>query len=55
MAKVDTAFEVEVISWRIGVCGTMAVEVGAGTGAEAGVRAEAEVAAAAGAGRAGWI
>lgn len=42
VAKVDAALEVEVISWRIGVCATMAVEVGA------------EVAAAAGVGRAGW-
>lgn len=47
VAKVDAAFEVEVISWRIGVCVTMAVEVGAEVGAEA--------AAAAGPGTAWWI
>lgn len=43
VAKVEAAFELEVISWRIGVCVTMAVEVGAGIGATVG------------AGRAGWI
>lgn len=42
VAKVEAALELEVISWRIGVCVTMAVEVGAGIGA------------AVGAGRAGW-
>lgn len=43
VAKVDAALAVEVISWRMGVCVTMAVETGTGA------------AAAAGAGRAGWI
>lgn len=36
VAKVVPALEVEVISWRIGACVTMAVEVGVGTGAAAG-------------------
>lgn len=44
VAKVDAAFDVEVISWRIGVCVTMAAEVEAGTG----VGAEDATAAAAG-------
>lgn len=35
VAKVEAALEVEVISWRMGACGTMAVEVVAGAGAEA--------------------
>lgn len=43
VAKVDAALAVEVISWRMGVCVTMAVETGTAA------------AAAAGAGRAGWI
>lgn len=33
VAKVETALEVEVISWRMGACVTMAVDVGVGTGA----------------------
>lgn len=36
VAKVETALEVEVISWRMGACVTMAVEVGVGTGAVVG-------------------
>lgn len=36
MAKVETALEVEVISWRIGACVTMAVEVGVRAGAATG-------------------
>lgn len=36
VAKVEAALEVEVISWRIGACVTMAVEVGVGTGAAVG-------------------
>lgn len=43
VARVDAALEEEVISWRIGVCVTMAVEVGA------------EAVAAAGAARVVWI
>lgn len=35
VAKVEAALEVEVISWRMGACGTMAVEVVAEAGAEA--------------------
>lgn len=31
-AKVEPALELEVISWRMGACVTMAVEVGVGTG-----------------------
>lgn len=30
VAKVEAALEVEVISWRMGACGTMAVEVDVG-------------------------
>lgn len=33
VAKVEAALELEVISWRMGACVTMAVEVGVGTGA----------------------
>lgn len=36
VAKVETALEVEVISWRMGACVTMAVEVGVGTTAVVG-------------------
>lgn len=38
VAKVEAALEVEVISWRMGACGTIEVEVvaGAGAGAETG-------------------
>lgn len=36
VAKVDAALAVEVISWRMGVCVTMAVEAGAGAAAAAG-------------------
>lgn len=47
VAKVETALEVEVISWRMGACETMAVEVdvGVGTGAGAGRAGGAEFAA----------
>lgn len=36
VAKVEAALEVEVISWRMGACGTIAVEVVVGAGAGAG-------------------
>lgn len=36
VAKVEAALAVEVISWRMGACVTMAVEVGVGAGAAAG-------------------
>lgn len=36
VAKVEAALAVEVISWRMGACVTMAVEVGVGTVAEVG-------------------
>lgn len=40
VARLEAALEVEVISWRMGACGTTAVEVdgaaGAGTGAAGG-------------------
>ncbi len=36
VAKVVAALEVEVISWRMGACVTMAVEVGVGAGATVG-------------------
>lgn len=42
VVKVEGALEVEGISWRMGACVTMAVEVGGGTGAVVG------------AGRAAW-
>lgn len=32
VARVEAAFEVDVISWRMGACGTMAVEVDVGAG-----------------------
>lgn len=39
VAKVEAALEVEVISWRMGVCETIAVEVEVETGTGAGAGA----------------
>lgn len=36
VAKVEAALEVEVMSWRMGACVTIAVEVGVWTGAVVG-------------------
>lgn len=36
VAKVEAALELEVINWRMGACGTMAVEVDVGAGAGTG-------------------
>lgn len=46
VANLEAALEVEVISWRMGACETMAaeVDVGVGTGAEAGRAGGAEFA-----------